>query len=55
VLRFRDTYPRPGDFTVLFVIALQSYCFDGVLRFRDTYPRDWRVITNRTVKSPGLG
>jgi hypothetical protein len=33
VLRFRDTYPKPGDFTVQFVITLQSYCFDGVLRF----------------------
>jgi hypothetical protein len=39
VLRFRDTYSRPGDFTVQFVITLQSYCSDGVLRFRDTYPR----------------
>jgi hypothetical protein len=36
---FRDTYPRPGDFTGQFVITLQSYCSDGVLRFGDTYLR----------------
>jgi hypothetical protein len=47
VLRFGDTYPRPGDFTGQFVIALQSYCFDGVLRFGDTYPRpgDFTVVS----------
>jgi multisubunit Na+/H+ antiporter MnhG subunit len=53
VLRFRDTYPRPGDFTFQFVITLQSYCFDGVLRFGDTYPRpeDFTVLFVITLQS----